>query len=108
MGTPPPPLGLQVKRARERLRMTQAELGNAVGVTQKTIDNWEHDRSYPKSSIGALEEVLGVPLGEQPPEPAAARPADDLVRQQLIQLERMADELRAQLGDGDAPLRRLA
>jgi len=61
---PPPPIGLKIKRARERMHMTQAELGAAVRKSQKTIDNWEHDRSYPKSSIGALEAVLGVSLGE--------------------------------------------
>jgi len=56
--------------------MTQAQLGAAVGVTQKTIDNWEHDRRYPKSAIGALEDVLGTGLdgGEQPPRiPAGLR-----------------------------------
>jgi DNA-binding XRE family transcriptional regulator len=58
-----PPIGMKIKRARERLRLTQVELGAAIGVSQKTIDNWEHDRSYPKSSIGALEEVLRVNLG---------------------------------------------
>jgi DNA-binding XRE family transcriptional regulator len=59
-----PAIGLKIKRARERLRMKQADLGAAVGVSQKTIDNWEHDRSYPKSSIGAVEEVLGVNLSD--------------------------------------------
>lgn len=58
----PPPIGMAIKRARERLRMTQAELGAELRVSQKTIDNWEHDRRYPKSSIGALEEVLGISL----------------------------------------------
>lgn len=58
----PPPIGMKIKRARERLRMSQAELGAAIKVSQKTIDNWEHDRRYPKSSIGALEAVLGVEL----------------------------------------------
>jgi transcriptional regulator with XRE-family HTH domain len=59
--TPRPPIGLKIKRARERMRLTQAELGSAIGVSQKTIDNWEHDRTYPMSSIGALE-ALGIKL----------------------------------------------
>ncbi len=62
----PLPIGMQIKRARERLRMTQAQLGKAIGVSQKTIDNWEHDRRYPRSSIGALEEVLGISLDGEP------------------------------------------
>ena len=62
----PQPIDKQIKRARERLRWTQAQLGRAIGVTQKTIDNWEHDKTYPKSSIGALEEVLGIRLEGEP------------------------------------------
>lgn len=62
MGRHPQPIGMRIKRARERLRWTQAQLGSAIGVTQKTIDNWEHDKTYPKSAIGALEEVLGLSL----------------------------------------------
>lgn len=62
-------LGLRIKRARERRRMTQAQLASAIGVTQKTIDNWEHDKRYPKSSIGALEHVLGTRLDEPEPPP---------------------------------------
>jgi DNA-binding XRE family transcriptional regulator len=64
MDAPPPPIGHKIKRARERLRITQAELGARVGVSQKTIDNWEHDKRYPKSSIGALEEVLGLSFAD--------------------------------------------
>jgi DNA-binding XRE family transcriptional regulator len=63
----PPPIGLKIKRARERLRMTQVQLGDAIGVSQKTIDNWEHDKRYPKSSIGAIEAVLGISLDGEPP-----------------------------------------
>lgn len=73
-----PPVGMKIKRARERLRMTQAQLGAALGVSQKTVDNWEHDKTYPKSAIGALEEVLGISLGETPS--AGITPEDDWER----------------------------
>lgn len=56
----PEPIGLTIKRARERKRLTQAQLAGTLGVSQKTVDNWEHDRTSPKSAIGALEHVLGV------------------------------------------------
>lgn len=69
----PQPIGRKIKRARERLRWTQAQLGSAIGVTQKTIDNYEHDRTRPKSAIGALEDVLGVSLD------GADAPDDELV-----------------------------
>jgi transcriptional regulator with XRE-family HTH domain len=57
-----PAIGTRIKRARERLRWTQKRLAVELGVSQKTVDNWEHGRTAPKSSIGALEEVLGVRL----------------------------------------------
>ena len=69
MPTDRPPIGTKIKRARERLRLTQAQLAARVGVSQKTVDNWEHNRSYPKSAIGALEEILG-PLTDGDPPPA--------------------------------------
>jgi transcriptional regulator with XRE-family HTH domain len=72
----PQPIGKKIKRARERLRWTQVQLGIATGVSQKTIDNWEHDRTYPKSSIGALEDVLGISLDAEP-DPAELVPADE-------------------------------
>jgi transcriptional regulator with XRE-family HTH domain len=69
-------IGTTIKRARERKRWSQRQLAAALGVDRKSIDNWEHDRTYPRSSIGALEEVLGIRLGG---EPAAAElaPEDD-------------------------------
>lgn len=66
-----PAIGTRIKRARERKRWTQRHLAGLVGVSQKTIDNWENGRTEPRSSIGALEEVLGVRLsGEPEPQPA--------------------------------------
>ena len=61
-----PAIGTSIKRARERKRWTQRQLAGALEVDRKTIDNWEHDRSYPRSSIGALEEVLGISLDLEP------------------------------------------
>lgn len=83
-----PPIGLKIKRARERLRWSQAQLAAAIGVSQKTIDNWEHDKRYPKSAIGALEEVLGISFEDEPePGPGAPEPEDP-----ADQLERYAHE----------------
>lgn len=64
-----PAIGTRIKRARERKRWTQRQLAEALQVDRKTIDNWEHGRTEPRSSIGALEEVLGVRLDGEPPPP---------------------------------------
>ena len=71
------PIGTRIKRARERKRWTQRQLADALGVNAKTIDNWENGRTAPRSSIGALEQVLGVSLDSGPArEPG---PLDDLL-----------------------------
>jgi transcriptional regulator with XRE-family HTH domain len=64
--------------------MTQQQLGDTIGVSQKTIDSWEHDRHYPKSSIGALEAVLGISLS-QPEEPRPFRPIPAHLRREIEQ-----------------------
>lgn len=67
-------LGARIKRARERARMTQRELAEALGVDPKTVDNWENGRTTPKSSLGALEQVLGpYGLGVEGDRPAGDR-----------------------------------
>ena len=61
------PLATRIKRARERRRWTQQQLADRLAVDRKTIDNWENGRTTPRSSMGALEAVLGS-LGEEGPE----------------------------------------
>lgn len=48
--------GTQFKRARERRHLTQLEAADRLGVDRKTVDNWEHDRTYPRSRLGAIYE----------------------------------------------------
>jgi len=52
-------LGRRIRRARERARLTQRQLADAVGVDRKTVGNWESGTSHPRSSLGRLETVLG-------------------------------------------------
>ena len=56
------PLGIVIARARQRKRWTQTELAKRLGVTRGAVTNWETGVSYPKRTIGAIEEVLGVDL----------------------------------------------
>lgn len=61
--------GTRIKRARERRRWTQRQLADALGVNIKTVDNWENGRTSPKNSLGALEQVLGISLDDEPGRP---------------------------------------
>lgn len=78
-----PHIGTSIKRARERKRWTQRQLADALGVDRKTIDNWENGRTSPRSSIGALEAVLGISLAGEPPALAGIEPADEWEAQVL-------------------------
>lgn len=54
-------IGYRIKEARERLGMTQTELGSLVGVTGSAITNYEKGTSHPKEPIiYRLMETLNV------------------------------------------------
>lgn len=54
-------IGFRIKEARERLGLTQTELGNLVGVTGSAITNYEKETSHPKEQvIYKLMEQLNV------------------------------------------------
>lgn len=74
---PRPRIGTTIRRARERKRMTQQQVADLLGVSRASYDAWENDRAYPRSSIGALEEVLGVSLDGEPAAPEELVPADE-------------------------------
>lgn len=79
-------LGQQIRRARERARLTQRELAQAIGVDRKTIGNWESGLSSPRSSLGRLEEVLaphGFAATESAPPPAGAHAVVGMIQEVL-------------------------
>lgn len=54
-------IGYRIKEARERLGLTQTELGKLVGVTGSAITNYEKETSHPKEQvIYKLMECLDV------------------------------------------------
>lgn len=54
-------IGYRIKEARERLGLTQTELGSKIGVTGSAITNYEKETSHPKEQIiYKLMEVLEV------------------------------------------------
>ena len=59
-----PPVGIKIRRARERKRWTQQQLADALEVNVKTVNNWETGRTEPANSIGAIEAALSVNLSD--------------------------------------------
>ena len=57
--------GMMVSSLRKEKGMTQLELADKIGVTDKAVSKWERDLSYPDiNSIGKLAEILGVSVDE--------------------------------------------
>jgi transcriptional regulator with XRE-family HTH domain len=69
----PQSLGMRIRRARERARLSQKELAQAVGASVRAVGDWENDRRAPRNRIGALEDVLEVSLTEDLPPPPVPR-----------------------------------
>lgn len=57
--------GKTIAALRREKNMTQAELAERMGVTDKAVSKWERDLSYPDvASLPRLAEILGVTLDE--------------------------------------------
>lgn len=83
-------LGTRIAQRRKAQELTQAELGELVGVTQQQIASFETGRRrMPISTLPLLAKALGVSIeelvGEQP-RPGKRGPAPKL-QQQLEQLQ---------------------
>jgi len=63
---------VSIKRERERLGMTQRDLGKRIGVTHVAVYLWESGRSKPQ---GRNRKVLQKVLGLRAPRPEPARAA---------------------------------
>lgn len=58
-------LGMMISSLRKENGLTQFELAEKMGVTDKAVSKWERDLSYPDvNSIPKLAEVFGVSVDE--------------------------------------------
>ena len=56
--------GQYIRRAREKKALTQSELGNILGVTNKAVSKWENGSAYPSGDlIYPLSEAIGITTG---------------------------------------------
>ena len=57
--------GRTIKELREKRKITQKELSEKIGVSDKTVSKWETGKSMPDSSIMLeLCEILGITVNE--------------------------------------------
>lgn len=55
-------LGDRIRTGREAAGLSQEELAEKVGVTGRTVSNWERGVRNPRSKLGLIERVLGAQL----------------------------------------------
>lgn len=68
-------VGRWIKGQRERRRWSQRELAERVGVTLRTIGNWETGATHPGIRVlGSLEDLFGVLLDALPARPMPVDP----------------------------------
>jgi len=56
---------MDIENARHELGMTQAQLAAAIGVSERTVQNWEWGRTSPRpAQVRAIEQLVaeGKPL----------------------------------------------
>lgn len=69
--------GTEIRRARERANLTQEELAERVGVSLRTVGNWERGSSVPRSREGMIRAVLGDhAFGTSEDEPSLSAASD--------------------------------
>ena len=58
-------LGMMITSLRKEKQMTQLELANLMGVTDKAVSKWERDICYPDvNSLPKLAEIFGISVDE--------------------------------------------
>jgi len=56
-------LASRIRYARKRLKLTQTDIGDALGITMQSVAQWESGRASPSSSnLRRLADLLGVSL----------------------------------------------
>lgn len=92
----------QIREGRNRRGITQQELADELGVTTRTVGNWERGDSIPRNKMGAIREALDlgdVPEGYEWGLPAVRVKLGALAKQRREELGLSRDALadRAQL-----------
>lgn len=82
-------VGDRIRSARESLNLSQEDLAERVGVSKRTVGNWERGASDPRHALGKIERELGITL----------RGRNNAMAAQLLLAEANPTQLIAQLAD---------
>lgn len=63
-------IGLLIQRARQRKRLTQAQLAEQLGVSRMSVNRWEAGATFPQQFAGAVEEALEITIPAREDVPA--------------------------------------
>lgn len=78
--------GKDIRKARERRRLSQEKLAELLKVSSKSIGRWERGETIPKSALGAIEQVLA--LGDHPDEPTLSEASNaELLAEVALRME---------------------
>lgn len=101
-------LGKRIKTARKRLRpeMTQAQVGEHFGITDKAVSSWERDVTVPElDKIAKLAKILKITCAwlldgmGTPPDPGSIEvQLDQLSAHERIMVTTMLEALRKSTG----------
>ena len=58
--------GEDLAAARNRARLTQQQLADRLGVTLRSVGNWERSQAVPSGAESKVRDVLASQLGNQP------------------------------------------
>ena len=102
-----------IRAARERAGLTQAELGDLLGVSRNTVLNWEVHDLPPRNRLGKLQEVLKLDDDLHPRGSTDTADPHRMSNQELIsrltalnaQLNAVVAEVVRRLGDHGVQLR---
>lgn len=73
-------IGRRIRTARERLEMTQKDVGDTLGLSDVGVGNWERgERTVPTDMIPALARLLSHSVGYFFDEPSELSDGEDLL-----------------------------
>lgn len=89
-------IGERIKAARELAGMSREELAAALGVSLKSIANWETGRTQPQNKVAVIERILRVDLSARSTAIASPTLAEATDAQITTELVNRLAQLRSQ------------